>query len=291
MGLFKRKRKEEIDLGDYVAISGKRLDEMTAGAVDLILERTADPDTITMGAVKSIGLATAKRWPGAPKPHLELLLDVANLGYRSRQFEDVMDSSQTSTPWLWNEFQRRYDAGEDDTAEEAFAEIAVALCDTTRDDPSSPRGIDAIDPDLSPLRDEVMAKLIYAAGNVAAQRELTKEDGTLPPGIEASDLIAAWRIGFVVRACEQSIPEHWQAEDVTFIAVDAYAARDAAYEWIEEHPEDAEKLDGTDGLMERFLLDERFRVELDDERVGSVEGFVGFELDENGRIVTRDQGE
>jgi hypothetical protein len=158
---------------------------------------------------------------------------------------------------------------------EVFAEIAVELCDTSLDDPSARRSLDAIGSGMAPLRDRVSHKLVVATSNIAASRGMC-EAGGLPDGVDGEEMFAMWRIGFLVRALEVSLPPTWLDPDVTLIVVDSEAAREAAYRWSEEHPDCTQE--ESDEAMKRVMLDPQFRIDVDDERVGVDPRFLMFEL-------------
>jgi hypothetical protein len=239
MGLFRRKRdKGVVDLGDgNVAISPERADEMTDQTVARVMELY--DEEIPAGSARAIQLAVVHRHSSDPGNLLGgLLVSHARMGYCSRQFEDSMETTEAVVPWLTSKIERRVAADEDETGDLAatIADIAVDLCDYRQDDPSAPRSIDAIDSPLSPLRGEVCRKLCAASANVATSRGLSNP-GEFPDDVDAEEMFAIWRIGFLVRACEVSLPPSWVDPPVTLIVVDSETARKAAYQWADEHPD------------------------------------------------------
>jgi propanediol dehydratase small subunit len=291
MGLLRRKRdKGLVDLGDgNVAISPERADEMTDQTVERVMELY--DEEIPAGSVRAIQLAVARRHGSDPGDLLgSLLVSHTCMGYCSRQFEDQMETTEAVVPWLTREIERRFVAGDDQTRDLAatIAEIAVDLCDYKQDDPNAPRSIDAIDSPLAPLRSEVCKKLSVAAANLAASQGLS-EPGEFPESVDAEEMLAIWRIGFLVRACEVSLPPSWVDPSVTLIVVDSEAAREAAYRWADEHPEASQQ--ETDEATKRIMLDPRFRIDVDDERVGVDPRFIMFELDANGEITPQPEND
>ena len=97
-----------------------------------------------------------------------------------------------------------------------------------------------------------------------------------------------WHIGFLVRALEKSLPERWTDLDTTLVVVDSEAAREAAYAWADAHPGCTQE--ESDEATKRIMLDPRFRIDIDDERVGVDPRFIMFELDSNGEIVSQAEG-
>lgn len=291
MGLFKRKRDRGlIDLGDgNVAISPERADEMTDQTVERVMELY--DEEIPTGSARAIQLAVVRRHSSDPGDQLgSLLVSHARMGYCSRQFEDSMETTEAVVPWLTSEIERRVNADKDEAGDLAatIAEVAVDLSDYKLDDPSLPRSIDAIDSPLAPLRSEICKKLCVAAANLAASQGLS-EPGKFPDGVDAEEMLAIWRIGFLVRACEVSLPPSWVDPTVTLIVVDSEAAREAAYQWANEHPEASQQ--ETDEATERIMLDPQFRIDVDDERVGRDPRFVMFELDGDGEIISQPEND
>lgn len=285
MGLLRRKRdKGMVDLGDgNVAISPERADEMADQTVKRVMELYEGE--IPAGSIRAIQLAVARRHGSDPGDLLgSLLVSHSCMGYCSRQFEDQMETTEAVVPWLTSEIERRFVAGDDEARDlaETIGEIAFDLCDFKTDDPSAPRSIDAIDSPLAPLRSKVCRKLCVAAANLAAAKGLA-EPGELPEGVDAEEMLAIWRIGFLVRASEVSLPPSWVDPSVTLIAVDAEAAREAAYRWADENP-DASRQE-IDEATKRIMLDARFRIDVDDERIGRDPRFLMFELDASGEII------
>ncbi len=88
---------------------------------------------------------------------------------------------------------------------------------------------------------------------------------------------------------KKSLPEHWADPDVTLIVVDAEAVKEAAYEWADAHPGFTQE--ESDEATKRAMLDPRFRIDVDDERVGVDPQFIMFELDRNGQIIPQPQGD
>lgn len=291
MGLFRRKRdKGLIDLGDgNVAISPERADEMTDQAVERVMELY--DEEIPAGSIRAIQLAVVRRHGSDPGDPLgSLLISHACMGYCSRQFEDEMETAEAVVPWLTSEIERRFVAGDDETRDLAatVADIAVDLCDYKQEDPIAPRSIAAIDSPLAPLRSDICKKLCVAAANLAASQGLSGP-GEFPEGVDPEEMLAIWRIGFLVRACEVSLPPSWVDPSVTLIVVDSEAAREAAYRWAEEHPEASRQ--ETDEATKRIMLDPHFRIDIDDERVGHDPRFLMFELDGNGEIIPQPEND
>lgn len=289
MGLFRRKRQDDgiIEIGDdQVAISPERQEEMADQIVEKVLDRY--DDDVSVGVVRSIELAVAERHgPGLSNDLGGLLDSLARMGYGCRRFEDEMETTEAVVPWLGQEVKDRMFRDSDDGPDlaEVFAEIAVELCDTSPDNPSAPRSLDAIDSGLAPLRDKVSSKLVIATARIAAGRGLC-EPGELPEGVDGSEMFAVWRIGFLIRALEASLPPTWVDPAVTLVVVDAEAAKEAAYRWSDENPDCTQQ--ESDEAMQRILLDPQFRIDVDDERVGVDPRFVMFELDADGQIIPQD---
>ena len=290
MGLFRRKRQDDgfVDMGDgQVAVSPDRQEEMADQIVKRVLDRYEQD--LSIGVVRSIELAVATRHGAVLSEDLAGLLEsLALMGYCSRQFEDEMETTEAVTPWLGQATKDRIfigDSAEARDLEEVFAEVAVELCDTRRDDPSAPRSLDAISSGLSPLRVRVCRKLVVAVGNIMEQRGICGPDG-LPDSVTADEMVAVWRIGFLIRALEASLPSCWIDPDVTLIVVDTEAAKEAAYRWADENPDCTQE--ESDVAMKRIMLDPRFRISVDDERVGVDPRFAMFELDASGEIISQD---
>jgi hypothetical protein len=290
MGLFRRKRDEGmIDLGDgNVAISPERQEEMADQIIQRVLDRYEED--VSIGVHRSLELAVAGRHGPSPSAELGGLLEsLARMGYGCRQFEDEMETTEAVIPWLAQIKNRMFvDDDEGRDLAEVFAEIAVELCDTSPDDPSAPRSLDAIGSGMAPLRDKVSHKLVVATSNIAASRGMC-EAGGLPDGVDGAEMFAMWRIGFLVRALEVSLPPTWLDPDVTLIVVDSEAAREGAYRWSEEHPDCTQE--ESDEAMKRVMLDPQFRIDVDDERVGVDPRFIMFELDANGEIIPQSESD
>jgi hypothetical protein len=291
MGLFRKKRDEGmIDLGDgNVAISPERQEEMADQIVQRVLDRYEED--VSIGVHRSLELAVAGRYgPGLSAELGGLLESLARMGYGCRQFEDEMETTEAVIPWLAQEIKSRMFVDDDEGRDlaEVFAEIAVELCDTSPDDPSAPRSLDAIGSGMAPLRDRVSHKLVVATSNIATSRGMC-EAGGLPDGVDGEEMFAMWRIGFLVRALEVSLPPTWLDPDVTLIVVDSEAAREAAYRWSEEHPDCTQE--ESDEAMKRVMLDPQFRIDVDDERVGVDPRFLMFELDGNGEIIPQPEND
>jgi hypothetical protein len=285
VGLFRKKRGDGfIDLGDgQVAVSPEKVDEMADQAVQKVLETYEEE--IPQGCLDALELAVARRHGSDPGYELGgLLISHARMGYGARQFEDSMETTEAVVPWLTSEIERRLNADIDETGDlvSIFADIAVDLCDYRRDDPSAPRSIDAIGSPLAPLRDKICIKFATATANAAAGRGMC-EPGELPEDVDGAELLAIWRVGFLIRACETSLPSRWTDPNTTLIVVDSEAAREAAHEWGRDHPDASQQ--ETDEATKRIMLDPRFRIDVDDERVGRDPRFLMFELDQDGEII------
>ncbi len=289
MGLFSRKKKDKgiIDLGDgQVAISPERQQEFVDHSINQAIGYF--DEGLTAAVWNILEMAVWSRHGTQPSEEvLEWLKGLAHMGYCSRQAEDEMESVEAAVPWLTNEIKSQAEsaANEEPEIETIFTQIALSLCDTSRDDPSAPRSIDAISSAMVPLRDQVCARFVDGAAGLAANDGLCERDD-LPPGVDWDELNAVWRIGFIVRTLEQSIPSNWADPDVTLIVVDSEAAKEAFDAWSEANPNCTEE--ESDAVAKSVMLDPQFRIDVDDERLGVDPRFVMFELDANGEIIRQD---
>lgn len=286
MGLF-RKRKDMgfIDIGDdQVAVSPERIEEFAEhvmGRVWVIYERP-----LAREVSEGMNTAIVKRHSG---PHLSeklgmYLSTLARIGYAVREWEESLDSLPADSPMLTEALQARLDAGDDVVG--MIASVCLSLCDYSRDDPASPRSLDAID-GLIPVRDRACEKALEAAVPIAAHMELA-QPGKLPPEVDFRELAAVWRIGFLSRTCERSMPDgvEFQEDDqFRLIAVDIPAVEAAGDEWRAAHPDATEEefANAIWGLLEspnyQLALTEVEEWEKDDTK------FRLYHVDPSGRII------
>lgn len=292
MGLFNRKRRQPdfIDLGgDQVAISPERAAEWADVAVKQIVDAYEEP--VAAEVNDALGAAVLRRHPGAELGAKlgSWLASVARLGYGARQYEESFESTESRVPMLAEQLHLWLDARE--TVAGALVEVSLALCDSPPDDPSAPRSLDAI-PGLGDIRKEIRHRALLAAAGMAHQIGLA-EDGDLPDGVEVSELVAAWNIGFLVRSCESSLPADVSLTIDTnrrVIAVDIWAVEAAFEEWLLDNPDASEA--ACSEMMEELIESSRFH--LDPSAREEPEGadtdarYSLFEVDQNGRLISQE---
>jgi hypothetical protein len=294
VGLFNRKRRQPdfIDLGgDQVAISPERAAEWADVAVKQIVDACEEP--VAAEVNDALGAAVLRRHPGAELGAKlgSWLASVARLGYGARQYEESFESTESWVQMLAEQLQLWLDARE--TVAGALVEVSLALCDSPPDDPSAPRSLDAI-PGLGDIRKEIRHRTLLAAAGMAHQIGLA-EDGELPDGVEASELVAAWNIGFLVRSCESSLPVDVSLTIDTnrrVIVVDIWAVEAAYEEWLLDNPDASEAAcsEMMEELIEssRFHLDPSAREEPEGADTDTDARYSLFEVDQNGRLISEE---
>lgn len=207
MGLFRRKKDEGFtDVGGgMVALSAEQQDELADEMFNWVLERYEDE--VPPGIEHAVHLALFERHgPELTEELDEVLASLARMGYVFRRFEDEMESIEAAVPWLSSEILGRWETSDDIEPPAILADIVLELCDHNPDEPDAPRSISAIDSDLAPLRSQVCRKSVVAVSITAAKRGMC-QPGELPEGTDPSEMLAVWRIGFLMRACQMSVPE------------------------------------------------------------------------------------
>ena len=291
MGLFRRKDRGIVDVGnDQVFVSGERADEMAEVAIRQVAELYDHP--VAAEVQEAITTALGERYPDTPGRKIgDLLATTARMGYATREYEEGFSSAQAEVPTLAEDLRQRLAAGA--AVQQAMADLSLALSDYDASDPSAPRSLDAIE-GPGPMRDLIAEKAVMLSARLATQEGLL-EAGKLPLGITLDDLLIAWRIGFLVRSCEASLPSEVKLTEDTgtrIVAVDMYAVRDAIEEWmLRENPnataEDVEAK--TSELVENTQYQLHPGDAKDDETGSDDEPrYVLVEFDHRGHVVPRD---
>jgi hypothetical protein len=292
VGLFRRKHRQPdfIDLGgDWMAISPERADEWADAAAAKIMDVY---DEVAAAEVNEALEAAVRRRHANREPSRSLggwLMSVAGMGYAARQYEESFESVESNVPVLAEQLQEWLDAGE--TVVGALTEVSLALCDSQPDDPSAPRSLDAI-PGLDDIRDMIRARMLTTAAGVSQHIGLA-EQGGFPEGIEVSEVVATWNLGFLMRSCESSLPDDVMlTADTTrhLVAVDIRAVESAFEEWLVANPDPSEAACSqmTRELIEdpRFHFDPDKATENDDEARYSL-----FEFDRRGHMIPQEKHE
>ena len=203
MALFRRKRRPDyIDLGDQVAVSPERAEELARIASLEILERAEEP--LWEPVIDAIALSIQRRHPSddGDESLRDWSVQIAVPGYWARRYEEDLKSTEEVVSSLTDRLAEWLGANEFMSG--AISEVCLDLCDSAASDPGSPRSLDAI-PGIGDLEPTIRSKILLAATSVAHEEGLA-EEGELPAGVAAEDAIAAWNIGFLARCCEASLP-------------------------------------------------------------------------------------
>ena len=283
MGLLRRKDPDFIDLpGDQVAFSEKKADEMADESMERIVELygevvPAETEAALMGAAR-------ERYPALSGKPGSLLASAIKMGYATRLFEEGFPSTPSQVPMLTEDLQGRVDRGM--APADAMRDLALSLADYSPNDPSAPRSLDAI-PGLGGLRDAIAKKCVIGTAAMARNTGWAEGDQLFPDGVEIDDVFRAWRIGFLIRSAEASLPagvELHADESERTICVDVFALRDAVNDWLYENPS------ATDDEVQAKYLELATRFRVDDADIADAPDsdearYVFFNIDQSGRIV------
>jgi hypothetical protein len=156
--------------------------------------------------METIRSAAAERFDEiADDEVIELLVYLAFLGYLGREVEEDWKWTEVGSDWIRRVLATGSEVAgtKTNTFEEMTSWIAVHACDRTRVHEPPGFCVDAIDAPLWAVRDFVMTRFCQIQIEVGAHQGLSGAD-RLPTGTEMGDFMAAWRIGVLVRATEQS---------------------------------------------------------------------------------------
>jgi hypothetical protein len=285
MGLFSRKKQDDgiIDLGDgNVLVSPERQDELAEQTVEWVADNYDQP--VAKEVSDAVGIAVENRHRGEDLGGKlkSLLAPTAIMGYAARRSEDGLDAIRADTPLLAAEFQECLDEGA--STAEALADVALTSCDL--DGPQAAATFEAID-GLDGIRDRVCEKTAVLSARVAVDMGLA-EEGELPKGVDAAELLAAWRSGYLIRSCEQSLSNDVDLTADTerrVVLIDVLAVEEACGDWAEQHPDASEE--EMENAAREILQHPRFRVDAEDlpGEDDGVERYSLFEVDHSGNIV------
>ena len=150
MALFRRKRRPDyIDLGDQVAVSPERAEELARIASLEILERAEEP--LWEPVIDAIALSIQRRHPSddGDENLRDWLVQIAVPGYWARRYEEDLESTEEVVSSLTDRLAEWLGANE--SVSGAISEVCLDLCDSAASDPGSPRSLDAI-PGIGDLR-------------------------------------------------------------------------------------------------------------------------------------------
>lgn len=287
MAIFGRKRKERegiIDVGDgTVLVSPERQDELADQTVEWVSDNYDYP--ISKEVSDAIGLAVDDRHQGELGGKLKsLLATTAIMGYTARRNEDQLDSIRADSPVLKREIEETTKAGA--STAEALSVVALASCDL--DGADARATFDGIE-GMGGIRERVAEKTVVLSARLAVEMELA-DPGELPPGVDFKELLAAWRSGFLIRACEQSLDADVDltVDDVRRqIFVNVTAVEAAVEEWFDGEPQEPSQ-EEVEAMTQQLIEDPRFHLDpndpdaVDDDEIR----FSLFEFDQAGRMLT-----
>jgi hypothetical protein len=207
------------------------------------------------------------------------------MGYAARQWEEGFDHVESSVPSILAELRSRLAGGQ--AVADTIADVSLELSETERGDPQAPRSIDAIAGTML-RRDDVARMCVRALIAIGAER--AREGGVdVPTGLNPDSALRAWRIGFLVRCCESSLPADIELREPkgSFRFVDQRAVDEALCNWLMENPEATEE----DALQAResMLANPAFWVDPEGEHANEAMGerYLLVEFDAAGNIVAR----
>ena len=232
---------------------------------------------------EAIAMALGWLHPEDARKILILLAGAAKMGYDSRRYEESLESVETEVPVLTRRLGELLADG--DSPVEAMSSLAISMCGYGNGDPTAPRSIDTID-GLPGVRDQIAIRACAASLRRGA-RAGDRRQGELPAGVEPTDVLIAWRIGFLVRGCVASMPSEVEINAPPLeqtIAVDKVAVEEATAQWWSEHPEATDE--EVQAVAVSFIEDPRFQLDRDGPLPGNGDGRWGmFVFDRSGRLL------
>ena len=280
MGLLRRKRiavlRRKINpahvdpSNDQADTSPGTVDKWADLAFERVTEMYGEPAPAEVN--EAIAMALGWLHPEETRKVLILLAGAAKMGYDSRRYEESLESVETEVPLLYRRLGDLLADG--DSPVEAMSSLTISMCGYGNGDPIAPRSIDAID-GLPGVRDQIAIRACAASLRRGQELGIAAQ-GALPAGVEPTDVLIAWRIGFLVRGCIVSMPSEVEINAPPLeqtIAVDKVAVEEATAQWWSEHPEATDE--EVQAVAVSFIEDPRFQLDRDGRRPATAMGDGG----------------